>query len=139
MPLGIGGMDQEDTLAIPVPVLVAPSDAEAAGKEEGEILTENEDTPIIVAHRVDREVGAAVRTAIPEEVGGATSHRPHSHGEDHRIPGVQVHKSQNHVPILGTGLIPIPEASLGPVPEVLSHLLESRGLRLGLLPGALVQ
>lgn len=146
MPLGIGGMDQEDTLAIPVPVqdpgpvpvLVAPSDAEAAGKEEGEILTENEDTPIIVA-RVNREVGAAVRTAIPEEVGGATSHRPHGHSEDHHIPGVQVHKSQNHVPILGKGLIPIPEASLGPVPEVLSHLLESRGLRLGLLPGALVQ
>lgn len=133
-------MVQEDILAIlvpgrdpgPVPVLVAPSGAEAGG----EILTENEDTLIVVA-RVDQEVGATVGTITPGEVGGATSRCPRSHGEDRHIPGVQVHISQNHVPILGIGLIPIPEASLGPVPEVLSHLLESRDWLL--LQGALVQ
>ena len=134
-------MDQEDTLDIPVPgqdpgpvpVLVAPSGAEAGG----EILTENEDTRIVVAHRVDREVGATVETVTSGEVGGDTSRRPRGHGEDRHIPGVQVHISQNHVPILGIGLIPIPEASLGPVPEVLSRLLESRGWLL--LQGALVR
>ena len=89
-------MDQEDTLATPVPgqdpgldpVLAALSDAER--EEVGEMLTESEDT-LIVAHRVDLEAGAEVGTVIHPagEVGGAIS-LPHGR-DDGRIPRVQVH------------------------------------------------
>ena len=130
-------MARGDTLAIPTPgqdpgpdqgpVLAAPSDVEG---EVGEILTEDEGTPI-AAHQVDLEAGAEVETVAPclaGEVGGAISHPPHGRGED-RIPGVPLHvwKGQGHVLILVTGLIPIPEVGLGHIPKVLSHLLESRG------------
>ena len=135
--LGIVDMARGDTLAIPAPgqdpgpdqgpVLAAPSDVEG---EVGEILTEDEGTPI-AAHQVDLEAGAEVETVAPRlagEVGGAISHPPHGRGED-RIPGVPLHIwiGQGHV------LVPIPKAGLGRIPIVLSHLPGSRGQ----LPGHL--
>ena len=148
--LGIVDMDLEDTLAIPAlgqdpdlgRVLEAPSDAEVGEEaEEEEGHTENEDT-LIVAHQVNLEAGVAVGTVVPrpagdQEVGGAIS--PPRGQDDGRIPGVRVHdwigqgQGQDHDPILGTGLVPIPEIGLGPIPEVLNHLLESRDRLLGLL------